>query len=66
VLRAAGETETTHENIQDWLELDERDRVFQLLVFLYFVNKGTTVFFFVYFHQHYLYYYEYIFHLYVF
>jgi hypothetical protein len=23
VLRAAGETETTHENIQDWLELDE-------------------------------------------
>jgi hypothetical protein len=23
VLRAAGETETTQENIQDWLQLDE-------------------------------------------
>jgi hypothetical protein len=31
VLRAAGETETTQENIQDWLELDEGDPVFQLL-----------------------------------
>jgi hypothetical protein len=34
VLRAAGETETTQENIQDWLELDEGDRGFQLLVLL--------------------------------
>jgi hypothetical protein len=25
VSRAAGETETTQENIQDWLELDEGD-----------------------------------------
>jgi hypothetical protein len=34
VLRAAGETETTHKNIQDWLDLDEGDPGFQLLVFL--------------------------------
>jgi hypothetical protein len=33
VLRAAGETETTQENIQDWLQLDERNLGFQLLVF---------------------------------
>jgi hypothetical protein len=31
VLRAAGQTETTQENIQDWLELDEGDPGFQLL-----------------------------------
>jgi hypothetical protein len=31
VLRAAGETETTQESIQDWLELDEGDPGFQLL-----------------------------------
>jgi hypothetical protein len=31
VLRAAGETETTQENIQDWLELDEGNPGFQLL-----------------------------------
>jgi hypothetical protein len=31
VLRAAGETETTQENIQYWLELDEGDPGFQLL-----------------------------------
>jgi hypothetical protein len=29
VLRAAEETETTQENIQDWLELDEGDPEFQ-------------------------------------
>jgi hypothetical protein len=34
VLRAAGETDTTQENIQDWLELDEGDTGFQLLVLL--------------------------------
>jgi hypothetical protein len=34
VLRAAGETETTQENIQDCLELHEEDPGFQLLVFL--------------------------------
>jgi hypothetical protein len=31
VLRAAGETETTQENIQHWLQLDEGDPGFQLL-----------------------------------
>jgi hypothetical protein len=31
VLRAAGETETTQANIQDWIELDEGDPGFQLL-----------------------------------
>jgi hypothetical protein len=34
VLRAAGETDTTQENIKDRLELDEGDPEFQLLVFL--------------------------------
>jgi hypothetical protein len=33
VLRAAGETETTQENIQDWLQLDEGDTGFQLLTY---------------------------------
>jgi hypothetical protein len=50
VLRDDGETETTQENIQDWLELDEGDPGFQLLteeeiavVFLYlFIFIGTT------------------------
>jgi hypothetical protein len=31
VVRAAGETETTQENIQDCLQLDEGDPGFQLL-----------------------------------
>jgi hypothetical protein len=31
VLRAAGETETTQENIQDWLQLAEEYPGFQLL-----------------------------------
>jgi hypothetical protein len=31
VLRAAGQTQTTQENIQDWLDLDEGDPGFQLL-----------------------------------
>jgi hypothetical protein len=30
-LRAAGESETIQENIQDWLELDEGDPGFQRL-----------------------------------
>jgi hypothetical protein len=30
-MRAAGETETTQENIQDWLQLDEKDLGFLLL-----------------------------------
>jgi hypothetical protein len=53
VLRAAGETETTQENIQDWLQLDG-DSVLQLLRFLSFLSKGSTVNF-VDYHQHYLY-----------
>jgi hypothetical protein len=32
VFRAAGETETMQENIQDWLEVDEGDRGFQKLL----------------------------------
>jgi hypothetical protein len=32
VLRAAGETETTQENIQDWLQLDQGNPGFQLLI----------------------------------
>jgi hypothetical protein len=39
VLRAAG-------NIQDWLQLDEGDPGFQLLVFLQFLSKGCTVIFY--------------------
>jgi hypothetical protein len=31
VFRAAGETETTQESIEDWLQLDEGDPGFQLL-----------------------------------
>jgi hypothetical protein len=50
VLRAAGETETTHENILDWFELDEGDSGFQLLteaeiaavIFLLFIFISTT------------------------
>jgi hypothetical protein len=34
VLRAGGQTATTQEYIQDWLELDEGDHGFQLLVVL--------------------------------
>jgi hypothetical protein len=34
-LRVAGETESTQENIRDWLQLDEGDAGFQLLVFLF-------------------------------
>jgi hypothetical protein len=54
VLRAAGETETTQENIQDWLQLDEGDPGFQPLTE---EETAAVIFFFVYFHQHYLYYY---------
>jgi hypothetical protein len=56
VLRAAGETETTHENIHDWLHLDKGDPGFKILVFLYFLNKASTVIVFVYFHQNCQYY----------
>jgi hypothetical protein len=40
VLGTAGRTETAQENIQDWLQLDEGDLPFQLLVFLHFSNKA--------------------------
>jgi hypothetical protein len=53
VLRAAGETETTQENIQDWLELDEGDHGFQLLTKEDIV---ALMFFSIHFHYHYLYY----------
>jgi hypothetical protein len=43
VLRAAGETETTQENIQDWFELLTEEEI-------------TAVIFFNYLHQHYIYY----------
>jgi hypothetical protein len=52
VLRAAGKTETTQENIQDCLELDEGDPGFQLLT----EEEFAAMIFFIYFHQHYLYY----------
>jgi hypothetical protein len=47
VLKAAGETETMQENIQDWLELDEGDP-----------DRGRNCCrdIFIYFYQHYLYY----------
>jgi hypothetical protein len=49
VLRVAGETETTQENIQDWLELD-RDIRYQLLtekeiaagIFYFFIFISTN------------------------
>jgi hypothetical protein len=44
VLRAIGETETTQENFQDWLQLDEGDLGFQLVI-LWFLNKDSTVIF---------------------
>jgi hypothetical protein len=50
VLRAAGETETTQENIQDWLALDEGDPEFELPT----EEEIATVIFF--FQQQYLFY----------
>jgi hypothetical protein len=44
VLRVAGETETTQENIQDWLELDEGDPAFQLLTE---EETAATIFIFI-------------------
>jgi hypothetical protein len=52
VFRAAGETEATQENIQDWIELDEGDLGFQLLT----EEEVAAVIFFIYFYQQYLYY----------
>jgi hypothetical protein len=45
VCRAAGETETVQENIQDWLELDEGDPGFQLLTE---EEIATVIFFCIY------------------
>jgi hypothetical protein len=56
VLRAAGETETTQDNIRDSLELEEGDPQFQVLVFLWFLNKGSTMIFLIHFPQNFLYY----------
>jgi hypothetical protein len=49
VLRTAGQTETTQENIQDWLELDEGDPGFQLLTE---EELAAVTLFCIYFHQH--------------
>jgi hypothetical protein len=46
VLRAAGETETMKENIQDWLELNEGDPGIQLL------TEEEIAALIFYFHQH--------------
>jgi hypothetical protein len=51
VLRAAGETVTKQENIQDWLQLDEGDPGFQLLT----EQETAAVIFFIYVYQHYIY-----------
>jgi hypothetical protein len=48
VLRSAGETETTQEIIEDWLQLDEGDPGFQLLT-----EEEIAAVTFFYFHQHY-------------
>jgi hypothetical protein len=47
VFEADGETETTQENIQDLLEMDEGDPGFQLFVYNGFLNKGFTLMFFI-------------------
>jgi hypothetical protein len=53
--RAPGDTKTTQENIEDWLELDEGDPGFQLLTE---EEIAAVIFYlFIYFHRHYLYYY---------
>jgi hypothetical protein len=48
VLRAAGETETRQENIQDCLQLDEGDPGFQLLT----EEEIAAAIFFIYFHHY--------------
>jgi hypothetical protein len=57
VLRAAGDTETTQENIQDWLQLDEGDPGFQLVTeeeiaalifFIYFFSNTYIITFSIY------------------
>jgi hypothetical protein len=53
VLRTGEVTETTQENIQDWLELDDGDPAFHLLTEK---EIASVILFLIYFHQHYLYY----------
>jgi hypothetical protein len=48
VLGAAGETEKTQENIQDWLQLDEGNPEFQILT----EKLLQWYFIIIYFHQH--------------
>jgi hypothetical protein len=51
VLKAAGETETTQENIKDWLELVEGNPAFQLLIeeeicaviFFYLISSALCI-----------------------
>jgi uncharacterized protein YehS (DUF1456 family) len=51
VLLAAGETETTQENVQDWLQLDEGDPGFQLLTE---EEIAAVIFYLIYFHRLYV------------
>jgi hypothetical protein len=50
VLRAAGETEATKENIQSWLQAGEGDPGFQLLAE---EDTAAAIYLFIYFHQNY-------------
>jgi hypothetical protein len=45
MLRAAGQTPHTQENVQDWLQLNEGDSGFQILSLLLFLNKASTMLF---------------------
>jgi hypothetical protein len=55
-LRAAGEINILHENIQDYLELDEGDAECQLLTEEEIAAAIFFIFYFIYSHQRYLYY----------
>jgi hypothetical protein len=52
LLRAAGKTETTQENIQDWFQLVEEGPGFQLLS----EEDISALIYFIYFHPRYLHY----------
>jgi hypothetical protein len=47
VLRAAGETETTQENIQDWLQLDAGDPGFEeeiaAVILFYLLSSALSI-----------------------
>jgi hypothetical protein len=43
VLRAAGETETTQENIQDWLKLAEGNSEFQVVFLFTFISTAYII-----------------------